>query len=143
MTRRATELGVLIPSIAATDPQLWVGPYIIEASSCTTPFSFGSPPNPTDPSSGSNSVIFADCSTASKRDPFFLRIDQPGLRTFLPHFSPRLHTIIGLCLAGKLFPDLLEIDFAIAGILRPSIDIVLMNFLLSIIFSSISLIYFD
>ena len=43
-TSRATSLGVLMPSSAATPPARRVGPCMQEASSWTTPSSLGSPP---------------------------------------------------------------------------------------------------
>ena len=85
-----------MPSKAATDPQLWFGPYIIDASNCTTPSSFGSPPYPTDVSLGSSSVTFADFSIASNSDPFLRSISQPGLRTSSAQSFPLLQRMIGL-----------------------------------------------
>ena len=44
----ATNDGVAMPSMAATEPARRVGPCMQDASSWTTPSSFGKPPNPTD-----------------------------------------------------------------------------------------------
>ena len=64
-TSRATSLGVLIPSSAATAPARRVGPCMQEASSWTTPSSFGSPPYPTELSAGSSSWILTPSTAAS------------------------------------------------------------------------------
>src|SRR4029077_1630087 len=54
-----------MPSIAATAPARLVGPCMQEASSWTTPSSFGRPPYPTELSLGSSSWIFTPSMAAS------------------------------------------------------------------------------
>ena len=79
-------------------------------------------------SSGSNSVTLAESSIASRSEPFFLKISQPGLSTFLPHFSPRLQRITGLFFEA-FFVLANKLEFS-AGRLIPRAEIVLINFLL-------------
>src|SRR5437773_3141891 len=64
-TRFATTEGVWIPSSAPTAPARLVGPCMHDASSCTTPSAFGSPPYPTESSFGSSSSIFTPSIAAS------------------------------------------------------------------------------
>src|SRR5690348_10909751 len=64
-TSFATSEGVLIPSSAPTAPARLVGPCMHDASSCTTPSAFGSPPYATESSFGSSSWIFTPSMAAS------------------------------------------------------------------------------
>ena len=73
-----------MPSIAATEPALYVAPSITDASSWTTPSSFGSPPYPTLVSVGSTSMMFAARSTASIALPPAERMSQPSRIAFWP-----------------------------------------------------------
>jgi hypothetical protein len=69
ITATATRDGVRTPSSAATAPAPRVGPCITDASSCTTPAAFGSPPYPTLVSAGSSSTMFTPRTTASSVSP--------------------------------------------------------------------------
>src|SRR6186713_1783358 len=93
MTRRATEQAFFIFSNAATLPHLNVGPYIIEASSDTTPLSSGSPPYPTEESSGSSSHTLPPASIPSRIFPEAWKASHAGGSTFLAQASSRLHRI--------------------------------------------------
>ena len=65
MTSLATFEGVFTPSSAPTAPAFIVRPSMTQASSCTTPSSFGMPPYPTLTSFGSSSFTFTPTIAAS------------------------------------------------------------------------------
>ena len=92
ITARATLIGWRNPVSAATEPAAWLVPSTIDASSSTSPSTFGRPPRPTLRSSGSASTTRAHASTASRALPprARMRIPMGSAARPLP-----LETIVG------------------------------------------------